>query len=184
MNHHTEKSDELIATEIQQGNIDAIGVLIDRYETKLKRYGMRFLTHDDDIEDVVQEIFIKAYQNIQSFDPKRKFSSWIYRIAHNEFINHIRYHARDPLPFFDFEVDTLIPHPFSDDTPESDLERKETKELMDRALKKLDSKYREILLLFYYEELSYEEIADILRIPKSTVGVRLNRAKKELKKYL
>jgi len=182
--HNAELGDEIIATRIQQGNTDALGILIDRYETKLKRYGMRFLAYDDDIEDAVQEIFIKAYKNIQSFDANRKFSSWIYRIAHNEFINHIRLHARDPLPFLDFEVDTLIPHPFSDDTPESDLEKKETKELMDKALKKLSPKYREILLLFYYEELSYEEIADILRIPKTTVGVRLNRAKKELKKHL
>ena len=179
-----EQSDEIVATRIQQGNTDALGILIDRYEVKLKRYGMRFLAYDDDIEDAIQEIFIKAYQNIQSFDATRKFSSWIYRIAHNEFVNHIRRHARDPLPFLDFEVDTLIPHLFSNETPESNLERKETKELMDRALKKLSSKYREILLLFYYEELSYEEIADILRIPKTTVGVRLNRAKKELKKQL
>lgn len=179
-----ESSDEIIAVRIQRGNTQALGILIDRYETKLKRYGMRFFAYDDDIDDAVQEIFIKTYQNIQSFDPTRKFSSWIYRIAHNEFINHIRKHAKDPLPFLDFEVDTLIPHPFSEHTPENDMERKEVREMMDKALKKLSPKYREILLLFYYEELSYEEIADILRIPKTTVGVRLNRAKKELKKQL
>ena len=179
-----EATDESIAGQIQGGDANKLGILIDRYEPKLKRYGMRFLSYDDDIEDAVQEIFIKAYQNIQSFDASRKFSSWIYRIAHNEFVNHIRKHARDPLPFLDFEIDTLIPHPFSEDTPENDMERKETKEMMEKALEKLSPKYREILLLFYYEELSYEEIADILRIPKTTVGVRLNRAKKELKKHL
>lgn len=179
-----EPSDEIVAARIQKGDEDALGILIDRYEAKLKRYGMRFLAYDDDIEDAVQDIFIKAYQNIKGYDSDRKFSSWLYRVAHNEFINHIRKHARDPLPFLDFDVDTLIPHPFSEDTPENDLERKEMKEIMDKALSKLSPKYREILLLYYYEEQSYEEIADILHIPKTTVGVRLNRAKKEIKKFL
>ena len=63
---------------------------MDRYQAKLLRYGRRFLAQDDHIVDVVQDVFIKTYENIQSFDATRKFSPWIYRIAHNAFVNEIR----------------------------------------------------------------------------------------------
>ena len=80
-------SDEKIAARVQEDEIEAFGILVERYEVKMLRYGKKFLTQYEDIEDAVQDVFIKAYTNIQSFNTSMSFSPWLYRIAHNTFIN-------------------------------------------------------------------------------------------------
>lgn len=114
----TQQTDEQIAKAVQKGDSEAFGALVERYEPKLLRYAKKFLFNYEDGKDTVQEVFIKAYANIQSFDSSRSFSSWVYRIAHNEFINAIRKKGREPISFFD--PDTLFPHPTA---PESGRRR-------------------------------------------------------------
>jgi RNA polymerase sigma-70 factor (ECF subfamily) len=174
------KTDEEIALLVQNGDVQVFGVLVERYEQKMKRYAHKFLFGYHDAEDMVQDVFLKAYTNIQGFDVKRKFSSWLYRIAHNEFINAIKKKGREPLPFFD--PDTIFPHPVAPDDPVKDIDRKQVAEILNKCLGRLDPKYRETLVLFYFEDMDYEAIAEVLQIPKSTVGVRLNRGKVMLKK--
>lgn len=174
--------DEQLATLVQQGDKEKFGLLVDRYQQKLIRYGSKFLYDHNNVEDIVQDIFIRAYQNIQSFDTKQKFSPWIYRIAHNMFINAIKKYSRNPLYFFD--LDTIMPHLVYEDSSRNEREQAETKKMVDKGLNLLDPKYREIIVLYYYEELGYKEIADILQIPVGTVGIRLQRAKERLKKLL
>lgn len=178
----SETTDEVIARAVAAGDVEAFGELVRRYQEKLIRYGHKFLRGYADIEDAVQEVFIKTYQNINSFDANKKFSSWIYRIAHNEFINLIKKKGREPLPFFD--PDTLFPHPKSLENADDGIKRSEAKAQVESGLEKLSPKYREILVLYYLEELSYQEIADILRVPMATVGVRLKRGRAALKKLL
>ncbi len=174
-----QKTDEEIARSVQKGKADLFAVLIGRYEPKLARYARKFMSGNEDIEDLLQEVFIKTYRNIQSFDPARKFSPWIYRIAHNEFVNTLRKKGRDPLPFFD--ADTIFPHPVAKENPRTDSEKKEIALLLEKCLGQLNPKYREPLVLYYMEELSYQEISDIMEIPITTVGVRIMRAKEMLK---
>lgn len=174
-----DSKDEEIVSRIQAGEIEPFSILVKRYEAKMMRYARKFLITQGDAEDLVQDVFLKAYVNIQSFDTSRRFSPWLYRIAHNTFINAIKKRGEE-VPFFD--VDTLFPHPTTNETGESDLERKELKTKLDISLNKLPPKYREPLVLHYFEELSYKEIAEVLRIPVSTVGVRLRRGKNVMKK--
>jgi RNA polymerase sigma-70 factor (ECF subfamily) len=176
------ESDEVLAKEVQNGNSDAFTALVGRYEEKLLRYARKFLARGEDNKDLVQEVFLKAYVNIKSFDVSQKFSPWIYRIAHNEFINGMKKRIR--LPLFVFDFDTILPHPASGETADGDFQKKELREMLDKCLDKLDVKYREPLVLYYFEELSYQEIADILRIPVATVGVRIARGKKALQTIL
>lgn len=176
----TAHTDEQLALMIQKGDKEKFGELMNRYEKKLSHYGKRFLSNADNIEDVVQEVFIKAYQNIQSFDTTRSFSSWIYRIAHNTFINMIKKNERGPLYVFDF--DTLLSHPVYEDPTIRERELQEMKEMLDKGLDQLSANYKEIIILYYLEGLSYKEISDILRIPIGTVGIRLKRAKDALRK--
>ena len=176
------KTDEQVAALVQDGHKELFGVLMDRYERKLFSYGRKFLTGQDNIEDVVQEVFIKTYRNIQSFDISQKFSSWIYRIAHNTFVNALRKKSKSPLRFFDF--DTFLAHPVYEDAMPAEREQQRVGGVIDRGLDKLLPKYREIIILYYIENLSYKEISDILHIPIGTVSVRLLRAKRELKKYV
>ncbi len=176
-----EPSDEEVAKRVQQGDLQSFGALVTRYEEKMTRYARRFLADGDEIKDIVQDIFVKAYMNIKSFDATRRFSPWIYRIAHNEFVNALRKKkGKETIPLFDF--DTLFPHLVAHEDTEATAERTELKHLLEEGLTKLDPKYREPLVLYYFEDLGYKEIADILKIPTSTVGVRLQRGKAMLRK--
>lgn len=179
---HDEKKDEEIARLVQRGQVEVFQVLIERYDPKMTRYAKRFLFIGDDAKDLVQEVFIKAYVNIQSFDVSRRFSPWLYRIAHNEFVNAIkkRQKERENVSLFDF--DNLFPHLFAKETADGEMEQKEIRDVLDGSLNKLKPKYREPLVLYYFEEMDYKAIADILHISVSTVGVRLQRGKAMLKK--
>ncbi|MCB9803042.1 RNA polymerase sigma factor [Candidatus Nomurabacteria bacterium] len=173
-------SDELIVQLIQKGQQEPFSFLVERYEKKLKSYAYRFLNNQQDIEDLVQETFIKAFVNIQSFDLERKFSSWLYRIAHNTFVNHLKKKKNDLVLFFD--ADTLFPHPIAKERPDKDAELKELQQMLDYGLDQLDAKYKEPVILYYLQDLSYQDISDVMQIPVSTVGVRIKRAKENLAK--
>lgn len=172
-------TDEELAHAVQAGNADMFGPLVERYEQKLLRYGRKFLRQPEDIEDIVQDVFLSAYQNIQSFDSAQKFSPWIYRIAHNAFVNGLRKNSRTPLVYVDF--DTFLGHPAYDDPAVREREQGEIKVMIEKSLDELDYKYREVLILYYLEDMSYKDIAEVLEVPQGTVGVRLKRAKEALR---
>ena len=171
-------TDEQIAAAVQAGNFEEFGELIERYDAKLKRYARRFLSRSEDVEDLVQDVFIKSYTNLQSFDVTQRFSPWIYRIAHNVFVNELRSKERRGYGIFD--ADVLLPQLPAAETADGAVLLDELKIEMEQALASLPAKYREVLVLFYYEELSYIEISDVLRVPVTTVGVRLKRARDKL----
>lgn len=180
----TERTDEEIVISVQRGDVEAFGVLMNRYEPKLIRYARRFLFDGDEAKDLLQEVFIKAYVNIKSFDVSRRFSPWIYRIAHNEFVNAVKKRKKDKNLISMFYLDILFPHPIAKETADDDLHRKELKTMLDRSLDKISPKYREPLTLYYYDEMDYKEIAEIMRVPVSTVGVWLQRGRAELRKMV
>lgn len=176
-----ESTDEHIAAAVQQGDGEAFGTLIDRYESKLKRYARKFLNTNDEIEDLVQDVFIKAYTNIQSFDTNKRFSPWIYRIAHNTFINELRQKERNGFGLFD--ADTVFPFIPAKETADAETLELELNKEFESLIENLPAKYREVIVLHYFEDLSYQEISDILHIPVTTVGVRMSRARTKLKDY-
>ncbi len=180
--HLSSLSDEAVVQEIINGDKERFGELIDHYEAKLTRYVRRFTLISDDVEDIVQTVFIKAYTHLQSFDSSRSFTSWIYRIAHNESVTYLRKRSNEKVSFIDF--DTFFPHPFAQEESDTKAHRREIQELLDASLAELSPKYREVLVLYYYDELSYQEIAEVLRIPTSTVGVRMLRGKEALEKVI
>lgn len=172
-----EPTDEALVERVQAGDIEAFGVLVERYERKLKRYGAKFLAAED-VTDLVQEAFMRAFRNIQGFHPGARFSPWMYRIAHNEFVSALRKRARMPVLSVDF--DTFVSHPVYDDPAPREREQRDLRAMIDAGLAQLSPKYREALVLFYLEGLSYREIADVLHVPVSTVGIRLKRAREAL----
>ena len=175
-------TDEAYAVRAQQGDQKSFGILVDRYQEKLLRYGRRFLSAREDIEDIVQDVFVSAYQNLKGFDAAQRFSPWIYRIAHNAFVDTLRKKTRSPFIFMDF--DTLVSYGVPDESVERERDQKEIKSMIDRGLEQLPPKYREVMIFYYLEELSYKEIADILRVPMGTVSIRIKRAKEELRSVL
>jgi RNA polymerase sigma-70 factor, ECF subfamily len=176
----SQATDESIATRVQAGEGELFGILMERYEPKLTRYGRRFLSNTDNITDIVQDVFISAYQNINSFDVSRRFSPWIYRIAHNAYVNALKKRSRTPITLFDF--DALMAHTVYEDPDEEERDRVAIKQMIEKCLEDITPKYKEILVLRYFEELDYKEISDILEVPMGTVSVRLKRAREQLKK--
>lgn len=181
MQHYTtETSDETIVHAIQQGNVEAFGDIIIRYESKLKRYARKFLRHREDIEDLVQDVFIKSYTNIKSFDTHKRFSPWIYRIAHNTFINALK--RKDRILMTLLDPDTMIPFLVANETADKTTLDTELRIHIDTILGAMSPKFREIIILHDIEGLSYADIASTLHLSVTTVGVRLNRARKQMKK--
>lgn len=160
---------------------ESFGILIDRYSEKLSRYIHRITNISrEDGEDILQDVFIKAYRNLLGYDARQSFSSWIYRIAHNTVISAYRKSSVRPQTQFSALPDVLIASFASEletDTLVIDTDRLRT---VRDALERLDIKYREVLVLHYFESYSYQEISDIIQKPSGTVATRINRAKKKL----
>ncbi|HBI34265.1 MAG TPA: hypothetical protein DEA43_02095 [Candidatus Moranbacteria bacterium] len=181
LNIYAEKTDEqLVALTLKDENFYAI--LIERYEEKLTRYILRISGGSkEDVEDTLQDVFISAYKNLNDFDPDLKFSSWIYRIAHNKVISHFRKITARPKTVT-YEGDGQLLNILASDLDIArDLERKYTGEEVRSILEELDEKYREVLVLKFLEEKDYKEISDILEKPMGTVATLINRAKKQFK---
>ena len=180
---YTNLKDEEIASLIQKGNTDIFEILIVRYTQKISRYISKFLSNREDVEDILQDIFIKCFVNINSFDIDQKFSPWIYRIAHNEAVNLLKKNSGKPFNF-DIFGETFFIHPKAKEDSESETEREILKGHLDEILNDLDQKYKEIIVLYFYEDMSYKDISDVLKIPISLVGVRIQRGKEQIKKIL
>ena len=173
-------TDEQLVVEIRENNKELYSEIMRRYQTKLSHYLKKFFRSQDELDDVLQEVFIKAYKNLYGFDVDKKFSSWIYRIAHNEAINHIKKNKRKNISLDETEweiVDEKL------DLHE-EFDSKQMGERIQRAMGELKEKYREPLILYFFEQKSYEEISDILRLPRNTVGILIMRGKTKLKDIL
>jgi RNA polymerase sigma-70 factor (ECF subfamily) len=184
MNDYENISDEQLV-QLSLKDQDCFYCLMKRYEIKLLRYIKRLAkVSQEEAEDIIQEVFIKVYRNLNGFNRKLKFSSWIYRIAHNEIINQYRKtKLRSSVRPLNIEDEANLIDSIND-TIEIDeaYENLENAEKVREALAELPNKYREILVLRYLEDKSYGEISDILRKPPGTVATQINRAKASFKK--
>ncbi len=157
-------------------------VIVERFEEKLNRYLRRLGVHvHEDRQDLLQEVFIKVYKNLYGFDQNLSFSSWIYRIAHNEAVSWYRKKNVRPEVHMKGEIDELflfIPdtNPNAEQLVDSIIDAK----LLHNALNQMDPKYRNPIILKFFEYKEYDEISDILKIPIGTVGTLISRGKKKL----
>jgi RNA polymerase sigma-70 factor, ECF subfamily len=168
-------------------NKHAFSVIVKKYEEPMRRYIKRLGCKDEnEIDDVLQEIFIKVFINLNDYDPNLQFSSWIYRIAHNETISFFRKkNVRPSVLTLSAEDTDVFFAQLADDKDFVELaNQRDDKRVILELLSLLDQKYREILILRFLEEKSYTEISDILKIPEGTVGTLVNRGKKKLKEIL
>ena len=154
--------------------------IIKLFEQPLRRYIKRLLYLSfNDIDDILQESFIQIYRNLNSYDSSYKLSSWIYRITHNVAISYLRKNKKHIKVVLDLEeLDSIAKD--EDMRISNDLD----KDMINRALDKLDDKYKEVLVLKYIEEKDYNEISDILKIGSGTVGSLINRGKFKLKEII
>ncbi len=173
----------------QKGDRDAFNELVEKYQNQIINIAYGMLSDREDAYDAAQEVFVKVYRSIGGFKGKSSLSTWIYRIAANVCNDMLRKRQRSAVvvslsnsPSEDDEKDIDI----TDDapTPEELFELSEQQRAVRLAISELSAEYREIITLSDVEQLSYDEISDILRCPIGTVKSRLNRARNALKKVL
>jgi RNA polymerase sigma-70 factor (ECF subfamily) len=165
---------------------DCYVCLMNRYDEKMMRYVRRISgVAVETAEDIIQDVFLKVYVNLNAFDENLKFSSWLYRIAHNETINYWRRNKKKSSTDISWDDNEALKNVIRDEhDTEQAVYQKITNEQLLEVLEGIDEKYRTVLILNYLEGKSYQEIADILNKPIGTVGTLLNRAKKILKESL
>lgn len=162
------------------------GHIVDRYQDKLNRYIARIgIRNAEDREDVLQDIFVKVYRNLYGFDTSLAFSSWIYRIAHNEAISWHRKLKIRPEGNLVGDGEVFLNNL---NTPEEGHEvlfdKKVNADEIQQALDNLPEKYKSVLILRYFEHMEYDQISDVLKIPVGSVGTLIYRGKQKLKNAL
>ncbi len=171
-----EDQEKSLVARCQQRDRKALDVLIRRYERPIYNAAFRMLGNSDEAADVTQTTFLKAFENIDSFDVNRSFFSWIYRIALNESIDQLKRGKR-------FEPYVESPAEGSD-RPFERAAQDETADRLQAALMDINEESRTVLVLRYFSECSYRQIGEILDIPGKTVKSRLFSARQQLKARL
>ena len=174
--------------QVLKGDQNAFAELVELYKDKVFQICYRMLGNRHEAEDIAQEAFIRAYVNIETFNQKRKFSTWLFRIATNLCIDRIR--KKKPDYFLDAEVAgteglTMYSQVAADvQLPEDEVENMELQETIQKEITKLPEKYRSVIVLKYIEELPLQEISEILDLPLGTVKTRVHRGREALRKQL
>lgn len=156
--------------------------LMVRYEDKLSAYVRRFTyLNDADIADVVEDSFINAYTHLNDCDCNLKFSSWLYRIVHNQALNYLKKNKQSVNINIDGSDDNFIDWLVSDTNIEKETITKYFNENIKQIINKLNPDYQEVLLLKFFEDKDYQEISDILQKPMGTIASLISRAKLQFK---
>jgi RNA polymerase sigma-70 factor (ECF subfamily) len=173
---------ELITKSISGGE-DSFEEIVSRYQRPIVSYVYRMLNDYDASLDVTQEVFIKIYKSLERYSSEYKFSTWIYRIAHNAAIDHIRRNSKNLQSLETenengtYELQLESPRP----TPEQNREQNEWRTEIETVIKCLPSVYRELIILRHSQDMSYGEIAEITNLPLGTVKNRLFRAREMMR---
>lgn len=188
VDEHKEADDAEIVRRVLKGEDELFATLVNRYRTRLFRFIGRYTNDAEDAKDVTQNVFFKVYGALDSYDSRFKFSTWIFRIAGNAAIDHLRRRKIRPISL-DLPPDSagderrLDPKEVRPD-PLENLARHRLGEALDQAIEKLPDDYRELISLRHYGELPYEEIAELKGMPLGTVKNKLFRARQALRDLL
>jgi RNA polymerase sigma-70 factor (ECF subfamily) len=179
-------TDADLVERAKNGSEDAARELVRRYQRPLFNLIIRMIRDPGTAEDLAQDAFVKAFSHLRSYEPGYKFSSWIFRIAHNVTIDYLRRpHLVTASLDDDGEGNRGMPEPQADGpSPQALAEGREMAGVVERAIEALRPEYREAIVLRFQEELSYEEIAEIVGKPLGTVKSDIHRARAELAKAI
>lgn len=167
--------------EVRAGNMQAFTKIIDKYKNQLFATVLRMTKNPEDAQDLVQEAFIKVYEQLNKYDFKGSFSSWLYRVTINHCLDELRKkrYQVEHITFNEKGIESS-----EENEPEIVFLKKEKSRQLEKLIASLPEDERMIILLRYANERSYEEISELLHIPLSTVRNKLHRAKKKLRKIV
>ncbi len=182
------QTDEELVIAILSGRLDGFAILVERYQSRLVNYLFRLLRNLEEAHELSQEVFFKVYQALDSYDPRYRFSTWIFRVAQNAAIDQIRKRRLKLVSLHrvddgesegrDWEIAS------TDRGPYGELRNKERGDAIQDSIDSLPWEYRELIVLRHYGEMSYDEIAEVKRMPLGTVKNKLFRGRQMLKQSL
>jgi len=180
-------TDEELVGRILAGQEDDFGVLVRRYQSRVHAHVGRMVGNRDDALDLSQEIFLKVFGALSRYNPTYKFSTWLFRIASNAAIDHLRKRRPRTVPLETKDADggvSSLEYKSPDLDPYGELRNLERGSAILRAITALPAEFRELIALRHFGGLSYEEIADVKQMPLGTVKNKLFRARAVLKERL
>ena len=179
--------DDDFVLNAMKGDQKAYKMLMDKYQKPLYFHVLKMVKDPEQVEDLVQEAFMKAFNNIQSYNTNYAFSTWLYRITTNHTIDYLRKRKlkttsiHNPIRTKDGEIEIEIS---SDNESDRLIIRKERKAIIHEAIRNLPEKYRQVIEMRHLDEMSYDEIAEELDLPLGTVKAHIFRAREMLYKAL
>jgi RNA polymerase sigma-70 factor (ECF subfamily) len=179
-------SDEELIERFQRGDLYAFDLIVKRYKDQLLNFVFRFVGNQEEAEDIVQDTFLRVYRKRKAYKRIAKFSTWIYTIAGNLARTELRRRKRRKL----FSVTDMgyenRDYEISDEghSPESQVDGIIQEEIIQKEINNLSPKFREVIILRDVQELSYEEISKIIKVPIGTVKSRVNRGRLKLQNRL
>lgn len=174
------KDQEKIIARARRGDADAFEQLVVAYRDQVFRLALRMCGSEADADEVAQEAFLSAWKALPNFRGESQFSTWLYQLTTHAAIDLMRREKRQLAAADITEVSAADPAP----SPQQQAEQSEQREIVRDAILQLAPEQREVVVLRFMEELSYEEIGAVLKLPSGTVKSRLNRAKAQLKEIL
>jgi len=175
--------DEMLVKSCLQGDMGSFGELVRRYQKQVYSLAYRLTNDAEEAMDLSQEVFLKIYQVLERYDDSRPFFPWMYKVASNVCYSLLRKRPQESVPLEKvIEFTPLIPK--IESQPEDYYESREIQQLVQRAIAELPEKYRVPLVLRFLEDLTYQQIAEVMELPVSTIETRLYRGKALLQKRL
>lgn len=175
-------SDGELARQALAGSQAAYRVLVERYASAAVNVASRLIPDRGLAEDLAQEAFVRAFARLKTYDPERRFSAWFFQVLHNVVVDHLRRRRLHTVSLDALQAEGY-PGPTTNaaaSSPEAELERRTLGAALADALGRIRAEYRDAIVLRYQQDLTVEEIADILQLPEGTVKTHLHRGRKEL----
>ena len=172
------KGDILYIEQVLSGKVNAFSYIVDRHKDKAYNLAFRICGNHEEAEEIAQDSFLKAFNSLRSFKMKSSFATWLYRIVYNTSISHVRLKKTRVLSIDDFPADATVFMAGNASEDEEDVEFR--KSLLNFALQKITEEERGLITLYYFDEMSTEEISEITSISKSNIKVKLFRARQKM----
>lgn len=181
--------DEALAFEAQEGNMQALAALVERHKGRVYRTLYQIIGNAEDAEDLSQEVFLKLFRALGSYRGDAAFTTWLHRLTLNAAFDWLRARRRRPLtvplePPEEEAREPVTPVAPPAEGPEETALRSERRQQLRQAIEALSPEYRDVVILYHFHHLSYQQIGDRLGLPVRTVETRLYRARAQLRKRL
>jgi RNA polymerase sigma factor (sigma-70 family) len=172
------KGDIFYIDQVLAGKNSAFSYIVDRHKDRAYNLAFRICGNHEEAEEIAQDSFLKAYRSLKSFKRKSSFATWLYRIVYNTSISFVRVKKKGVLSLDDFPADVI--DFMGSNTNEEDAEKEYRCALVNFALQKISEEERGLISLYYYEEMSADEISDVTGISKSNIKVKLFRSRQKM----